>query len=315
MTSGTKSFIVIPVHNRKDVTLRCLGMLTGLESLGWCTVVVDDGSTDGTATAIRENHPAVTLLAGDGSLFWTGAIELGMRHAIAEGAQCCIWLNDDLRMDPAALVHLADFAMSHNAITSAQGIIEREDLGRWYFPALFKGAKSLLDRDIDPTSTEPFVSDTTRGNVVAIPRVIIEEIGYPDGRNIPHVGGDTDYGLRATAAGFECFTLPSIIFNEEENVREDNRSWLLGTRPIGKTLRQSLGKRGSLYPRMVWTYNTRHWGFLTGVISTLWRYTHLFLIVTIRCIIPRNILLKVYATRSHAYKSYEGCPEKSAEGN
>jgi len=37
-------------------------------------IIVDDGSSDRTAEEVAENYPEVTILEGDGNLWWTGAI-------------------------------------------------------------------------------------------------------------------------------------------------------------------------------------------------------------------------------------------------
>ncbi len=68
--------------------MRCLEALSDAGDLArYHTVVIDDGSTDGTADAIRRKHPEIHIISGDGNLWWTGAIVLGMRFAIQAGAQ------------------------------------------------------------------------------------------------------------------------------------------------------------------------------------------------------------------------------------
>ena len=58
---GRQVGIVIPVFNRKDVTLLCLKQLRQIEWGEMCPVIiiVDDGSTDGTGAAVRERFPDV----------------------------------------------------------------------------------------------------------------------------------------------------------------------------------------------------------------------------------------------------------------
>ena len=136
--------IVLPVHNRKRVTLACLRQLTEANDGTWKIVVVDDGSTDGTHEAIKAAHTEVTILHGDGSLFWTGAMEVGMRHAVATGASCCVWLNDDLRLEEGALKHVIDLAMERQSIVTGQGVIALEDGSQWFFPLLYRGKQGLL---------------------------------------------------------------------------------------------------------------------------------------------------------------------------
>ena len=104
--------VVIPVHNRREVTVRCLRCLEAGGVFAWATViVVDDGSTDGTGEAVRAAHPAAVLLTGDGNLWWGGAIRLGMDHACRGGAACVCWLNDDCLPEPGTLRLLADHAL------------------------------------------------------------------------------------------------------------------------------------------------------------------------------------------------------------
>jgi glycosyltransferase involved in cell wall biosynthesis len=53
MTLNKSVFILIPVHNRKTITLACLEALEKNSDLErYQVVVIDDGSTDGTGQAI-----------------------------------------------------------------------------------------------------------------------------------------------------------------------------------------------------------------------------------------------------------------------
>lgn len=305
--------IVIPCHNRKAVTLACL---RHLRSLGipakYDIIIVDDGSTDGTSEAVRSEFPGVPILRGDGNLFWTGAMEAGMRHAIENGATCCVWLNDDLSLGDHAIEKIVDLALERQTLVTGQGVIDLENGSQWFFPYLYLGRSKLVGVDIDPDVSTPVRVDTCRGNLVAIPRNVVLKIGYPDGKNIPHVGGDTDYGLRATSAGFDCLTLGGSRFFEKENVRNDNRSWLLGKQPLRKNWSRALARRGNLYPRMKLVYNLRHWG-PKGLFYFSYSYFHLIGVSVLRMTIPKPLLHRMFASRSRAFMAYEGRPTETSD--
>ena len=61
--------IVIPVHNRREATLQGFCSLSRINhhDIDIHTIVVDDGSTDGTASTIRTEFPEVEIIAGDGT--------------------------------------------------------------------------------------------------------------------------------------------------------------------------------------------------------------------------------------------------------
>lgn len=300
------TWILIPVHNRRRVTLETLEALEAFGVMGWASIlVVDDGSTDGTADEISAGFPMVEILRGDGCLFWTGAMEIGMKHAVTNGAECCVWMNDDIKLLPGTIEAVVELAMTRSTVVTAQGLAERGNLEPWPFALLYRSSTGLVRRDPDMSVKEPVQVDTFRGNLVAIPLAVIKRVGYPDGKNIPHLGGDSDYGLRATAAGFKCLTLLSAIFREIETFRDDNRSWLFGNQPIGKMWKQNLSKRGSLYPRMVVVYHLRHWK-LRGLPGIFIPYIKLFGSGLVRKLLPKSWLIRLFGTRSYSYNFYKG---------
>ncbi len=117
-------YIIIPVHNRKALTLDCLENLkTNSDLQKYQVIVVDDGSCDRTADKVAENHPEVTILKGDGNLWWTGAVALGMEYAYEQEAEYFIWLNDDYQFSCGTLKNLVSFVCENErAIAGCQGI-------------------------------------------------------------------------------------------------------------------------------------------------------------------------------------------------
>ncbi len=108
-------WVCIAVFNRIHYTRKCLGLLDNQTYSNVRSVVVDDGSRDGTPAMIVDEHPEVVLLRGDGFLYWTPAMHLGMEHimAHAEADDYVLLLNDDLLFPTNFVEQLIEKSKQH----------------------------------------------------------------------------------------------------------------------------------------------------------------------------------------------------------
>ncbi|WP_346619870.1 glycosyltransferase [Blastococcus montanus] len=107
--------VVVATRDRRDPLLRSLDHLAGpgLPPV----VVVDNGSSDGTPAAVRERHPAVTVVelpANAGAVARTS----GVRRA---GTPYVAFADDDSWWEPGALDRAADLLDAHPQVALVAG--------------------------------------------------------------------------------------------------------------------------------------------------------------------------------------------------
>lgn len=95
--------VVVPTHDTRDITLRCLASLQPWADEGAEVVLVDDGSSDGTAEAVRERFPMAKVLASASARGFTVAANQGLAAARGE---ILLLLNSDTEVEAATLPRL-----------------------------------------------------------------------------------------------------------------------------------------------------------------------------------------------------------------
>jgi len=219
-TDTPSIWVLIPVHNRRKITIQCLNHLKKTQEWPKFNVlVIDDGSTDGTREAIETKFPSVTILQGDGSLWWGGSIKKGMKYAKDKGADVFIWLNDDVHPETEGVTKLADktYELGDTVLTtrvevnsefrnmnylSDFSIGDIQLLSSSYSTCQIKTCLGMRLAPYDSTS-QIQSCDATAGKFTAFPAKIVDDIGYPDDKLFPHNYCDHDYTLRAKQQGFK----------------------------------------------------------------------------------------------------------------
>lgn len=283
ISSSTKElvFIIIPVHNRKEITLACLENLDVTGNLRkYHAVIVDDGSTDGTGVAIRNAFSQVTVLEGNGSLWWTGAVVQGMKYAYEQGAKYFIWLNDDSTILPDTLSSLVDYCKKHpRSIIGSQGFYQNGELA-------YGGKKKTLRgyRFIQAPNNSAISCDLLSGNIVCLPREIVDIINYPDIIRTPHYGGDSLYLIRAKKHKFSIFvngSYPAISLPGQSPLYPTD--WLSTENDPSQLIRLVFNPYSGLSWR-VWLHINWEAYYFWGLVMFLKKYTSILCITFYRYI-------------------------------
>jgi len=96
-------YILLPVHNRREITLRFVAALAFQTWRDFRLILIDDGSTDGTATAVKALLPTAEVITGNGNWWWAGSLEQGCQYLRRNGVaddDILLLMNDDVAIGP-----------------------------------------------------------------------------------------------------------------------------------------------------------------------------------------------------------------------
>ena len=203
--------VVVITHQRRDEVLLALSRLRALPEQPQ-VVVVDNGSTDGTADAVRTGHPWVELIASTENLGAVGR-NLGVARVDTPYVAFC---DDDTWWDPGSLRTAADTFDAHPrlAVVTARIVVE---------PAGVEDPIVVELRD-SPVRGAPWLPGPALGSFLAgasvLRREAFTEVGGFSERL--WLGGEEE--LMAgdlAAAGWELCYLPSLTVHHQASTARD----------------------------------------------------------------------------------------------
>ena len=211
--------VLMPVFNRLDLTqlmINCLRSQNLEEPIS--IVVIDDGSTDGTAEYLRIQGD-ITVLQGNGSLWWGGAIDLGLRHLFAQAhdADWVMMVNNDTSIDKNFTQKLLSLAKRHAPAAVGSVIVNKESP----YQCLSLGPRidawrcrvgDLLDTPMSDhmASLDFFQVDALSGRGVIYPLLALKQVEGMRTFWLPHYMADFELSLRVKAAGWQLVVSPSV---------------------------------------------------------------------------------------------------------
>ena len=227
-------FIVLVNWNGLADTLECLESLQSLEYENFSIVLVDNASADNSVEAIRGKYPSVRILANPENLGFTGGNNVGIRHALENGAAYVWLLNNDTVVDRHALSRLVEaaegdrgigilgskiyYSSEPNVISFAGATID------WA-----RGTSSHIGRGEVDTGQFDNLSEVERvsGCSMLVKRAVCETVGLFDEAFFLFVE-DVDWCVRARRSGFRCVFVPSsVVWHKEgSSIRKAEQSSL-----------------------------------------------------------------------------------------
>jgi GT2 family glycosyltransferase len=213
--------LVVPVHNNKEDTAEFLESVKGVAYPNYKIIIIDDGSTDGTEALIKEKYPYVILLKGDGSLWWSGATNRGIKKAIEVGADYVLLggMNDTI-VDSEFITALVDTAEKYPRSITLPKVYFYDDPKRLSFAGgdinWLKGGPTIIGAGEIDTGQYDLECDIKHGGLgILVNTSFFGDIGMMDFKNFPMYWGDTDFTYRAYKKGYRIIYEPkSMIWHK-----------------------------------------------------------------------------------------------------
>jgi GT2 family glycosyltransferase len=209
-----KITIIILNWNGKEDTLECLESVRNIDYPNYDIIVVDNGSTDGSLAEIRKQDSEVNILETGKNLGFAEGNNVGLRFALAKGAEFVFLLNNDTIVDPSILrafleaVHL----YPDTGIFGAKIYFYSDPDKIWY-----AGAKWIHEdysfihcgygkKDAD-NFEEIIETDYATGCALFAKVKVFDKVGFLDSKFFLTYE-ESDFCFRARRTGYKCLFVP-----------------------------------------------------------------------------------------------------------
>lgn len=215
MLARPRVVVVVVTWNRKNDLIECIESLKKITYSNYEMIIVDNGSTDGTAGLVIDSYPGIECIETGSNLGFSAGNNVGIKRAIEKGADYLLLLNDDTVVDPRFLDELVD-GCEKDAQVGIAGpkIYCFDDPKRLWAAADLKNIGKLDEGQEDKTEEVTFVV----GCAWLIRKDAIDRIGLLD-EDLFLYGEEDEYCARAEYAGYKMLFLPRSVIWHKANVQ------------------------------------------------------------------------------------------------
>jgi GT2 family glycosyltransferase len=208
-------FILLPVHNRKETTLKFVQCLKNQTFQKFKLILIDDGSVDGTAEAVCEQLPETIVIEGSGDWWWGGSLQQGY-----------LWLKENSRPEDFVLISNDDVEFEESFLETGINKLKRLVDTLLLAEAWSSKTRKKVDQGIhinwfnfsfDPLPPASSINClSTRGLMLRVEDM--SEIGGFIPEKLPHYCSDYEFTIRGMKKGYQLVTSPDfkLVLDEEQ---------------------------------------------------------------------------------------------------
>jgi GT2 family glycosyltransferase len=236
-------YILLPVHNRRAITGRFITCLAEQTYRKHHLVLIDDGSTDGTAQMVQERVSSLTVLTGSGDWWWGGALHEGYK-----------WLRtQEPPFTDIVLIINDDTEFGEDLLESAVSFLREREKTFLLAQCYNKDDNAFIDAGVhvnwkrfsfeQPSPEKPVNCLSTRGLFYRVGDFF--SVGGFRPRLLPHYLSDYEFTIRAHRKGMSLVTDPSVKVRLDVSTTGVHG---IGDRSFGAAMRTVFSTKSAINP-------------------------------------------------------------------
>lgn len=212
--------IVVLNHNGKELLLQCLQCIEAIDYLPFSVVVVDNGSTDGSAEEVRRRYPDTHLVPVGYNAGVSGGRNLGIRYVERHlKTEYILFLDNDTQIEPDAVCEFVEAAERDKQIglVAPKAFRNKGDsrllsAGGMAFNPYTGALRDVAGGEIDCGQyNQSRDVQAGPGFAFLVRSSVFRKIGLFDETFNPYGWEDVDFSLRAGRAGFRIVYAPKAV--------------------------------------------------------------------------------------------------------
>lgn len=265
--NGSSVWAIVLTHGgAEEITAACIDSLLAQEYPYLTVLLVDNASFDGSGERLRDRYPQIRYLNTGGNYGYTGGNNRGMKHALENGADFLMVLNNDTVLEKDCVSQLVRAVpTASNLGVIAPKILYFDDPGRiWYAGGDYLPGRAIgrHRQELEPDDPRelPRLDDMTfaTGCCFLMPADVARRTGgFRDDFFI--YCEDVELSLRLARMGYRLYYQPAARLRHRESPRRALSS-AFATLHRDRNRRRLVREHYSLPERLrfaLWFYPTR----------------------------------------------------------
>lgn len=203
--------IILVNYRQAQLTLDCVRSIRQLNYKKWSVIIVDNDSQDGSYEMLSETCKDCTILQSKTNNGFAAGCNIGIRYAMAHGAEYILLLNNDTVVDPYLLDQLLDYS-DKQAVTVPKMYYYDKPNTLWYAGGYIDKIKGTAfhygENEMDTGQFDaPCEVSFATGCCMLIPQNVINIVPLMDEAYFLYFE-DTDYSISLKRHGIRIIYCP-----------------------------------------------------------------------------------------------------------